>query len=70
MKLTGICPKCGSKDVYPALHSNSNHIRPLETGPSAAVYTTHYVCRSCGYVEEWVKPSDLPYLQQNFGNAP
>ena len=52
MKNTGICPKCGSTDVHRALHSNSNSIRPVEGSLMAAVYTTHYVCRSCGYVEE------------------
>lgn len=66
MKLTGTCPKCGSKDVYPALHSNANHIRPVETVRAFTVYTTHYVCRACGYIEEWVKPQEMPLLQRNF----
>ena len=67
MKNTGICPKCGSTDVHRALHSNSNSIRPVEGSLMAAVYTTHYVCRSCGYVEEWVAPQELPLLQRHFG---
>ena len=66
---TGVCPKCGSKDVHPALHSNTNHIRPLESSPFQAVYTTFYVCRSCGYVEEWVTPQEMPMLQRNFGQS-
>ncbi len=49
---SGICPKCGSNDVHPALHSNTNNIRPVEGRSSGTVYTTHYVCRSCGYLEE------------------
>lgn len=63
----GTCPKCGSADVHPALHSNTNCIRPVETIRSSTVYTTHYVCRTCGYVEEWVKSGEMPFLQQSFG---
>lgn len=64
---SGVCPKCSSKNVHPALHSNTNSIRPVETIRSTTVYTTHYVCRTCGYVEEWVKPQEMPFLQQSFG---
>ena len=64
---SGVCPKCGSKNVHPALHSNTNSIRPVETIRSTTVYTTHYVCRTGGYVEEWVKPQEMPFLQQSFG---
>lgn len=67
MKNTGLCPKCGSTDVHRALHSNANNIRPVASLSSAVVYTTHYVCRVCGYVEEWVKPEEIPLLQHNFG---
>ena len=66
MKMTGICPKCGSSDVHPALGAGTNSIRPAESFRSAAVYTTHYVCRTCGYVEEWVKAEELPLLQRHF----
>ena len=69
MKNTGICPKCGSADVHRALHSNTNNIRPVEGRISAVVYTTHYVCRACGYVEEWVKPEEMPMLQRNFSES-
>jgi len=67
MKNTGTCPKCGSKDVHRALHSNTNNIRPVEGGLMSTVYTTHYVCRNCGYIEEWVAPQELPMLQRHFG---
>ena len=66
MRNTGICPKCGSTDVHRALHSNTNNIRPVEGRSSATVYTSHYVCRACGYLEEWVKPEEMSLLQQNF----
>ena len=64
---TGICPKCGSTDVHPALHSGTNNIPPVEAATASTVYCTHYVCRSCGYVEEWVTPQEMPILQRNFG---
>ena len=66
MKNTGICPKCGSNDVHRALHS-SNSIRPVEGGLMASVCTSHYVCRNCGYIEEWVAPQELSMLQRHFG---
>jgi len=62
----GTCPKCGSTDVHRVLHSNTNSIRPMESICASTVYTTHYVCRVCGYVEEWVKPEEMPLLQRNF----
>ena len=62
----GICPKCGSADVHRALRSGTNSIRPVESVAGAAVYTTHYVCRACGYVEEWVAPQEMPLLQHHF----
>jgi C4-type Zn-finger protein len=64
---SGTCPKCGGTDVHPALHSNANSIRPAETIHASTVYTSHYVCRTCGYVEEWVKPQEMPMLQHSFG---
>ena len=36
---SGVCPKCGSKNVHPALHSNTNSIRPVETIRSTTVST-------------------------------
>jgi len=63
----GTCPKCGGTDVHPALRAGTNSIRPVEGALSAAVYTTHYVCRACGCVEEWVKPEELALLRQKFG---
>ena len=63
---SGTCPKCGSGDVHPALHAGTNSIRPKESRSSATVYTTHYVCRACGYVEQWVSPEEMPLLQRHF----
>lgn len=62
----GVCPKCGGTDIHRALHADANHIRPAEGNSSTVTYTTHYVCRACGFVEEWIKPEELPLLRQNF----
>ena len=63
---SGICPKCGSTDVHRALHSGTNNIRPMEAVASSTVYSTHYVCRTCGYIEEWVSPEEMPLLKHRF----
>lgn len=69
MKSTGTCPKCGGAAIHRALHSNTNSIRPMESGLSAMVFTTHYVCRTCGYIEEWVAPQEMPMLKHHFGSS-
>lgn len=63
---SGTCPKCGSKDVHRALHSGTNNIRPVDAIAAATVYSTHYVCRTCGYIEEWIAPEEMPLLKHHF----
>lgn len=62
----GTCPKCGSTDVHRALHSGTSNIRPEGSIASTTVYTTHYVCRACGYIEEWVSLEEMPLLKHRF----
>ncbi len=55
---SGICPKCGSGDVYSGAHI------PLKKGPfgsnaipvslTSLAALDNYVCTGCGYVEQYV----------------
>ena len=51
MKTTGRCPKCGSADllaVEPGLYNSFSHRFFCKCK------NQRYVCRSCGYTEEWI----------------
>lgn len=61
MKNTGKCPKCGRSDplripggIGP--YGTGNYIPAGETVFSH-VALTRYLCRGCGYCEEWVETS-------------
>ena len=51
MKTTGRCPKCGSADLLAVFFVNAKIQR--------------YVCRSCGYTEEWIAQESMEKLRQS-----
>ena len=70
MRNTGKCPKCGSGSIltvrsdmerrteytsYPYIPTG----KFLATQYGEGVAVTRYVCRTCGYVEQWVDPEEL-----------
>ena len=62
MKTTGRCPKCGSTDllaVEPGLYNSF----PVSFFANAKIQ--RYVCRSCGYTEEWVAGESMEKLRQS-----
>ena len=66
MKRTGICPKCGSKDIARmdgnvGPYGSGNN---LQTGKTifSAVNVNRYICLSCGFTEEWIDTEDLPQV--------
>lgn len=72
MKRTGICPKCGSRDLVRVpddAHrylANSICITRLVTVERVPV--GRYVCCGCGYVENWVETRrDLERIKEAFG---
>jgi Zn ribbon nucleic-acid-binding protein len=60
MRKTGICPKCNSSEIY----TNSKDV-PLGDRASLTLSTwigaivEAYVCLSCGFLEEYMRPNDL-----------
>ena len=47
----GICPKCGSEEVYKKQSTSYLQIRLTWI---RAVYPTNYVCANCGYYEWYI----------------
>lgn len=63
MKLTRICPKCGSNDIvivdgYVGPYGSGNNITIGGTIFSA-VKVDRYICVSCGFTEEWIERTEL-----------
>lgn len=69
--LSGVCPKCGSTEVYAGTELNwkdgnnySNTI-PISFWRTAAL--DNYVCADCGYVESYVaKTKHLDMIRKNW----
>ena len=60
MKVTGKCPKCGGDRVVRCVNRYLEGEPVLRGGSmDAPMALDHYVCRSCGYVEQWVSSEDL-----------
>ncbi|MFO0951630.1 MAG: hypothetical protein U0835_10865 [Isosphaeraceae bacterium] len=60
----GVCPKCGKQEIHAG--SSPHSVRDLIAlgffgwGPGKPARVTNYVCGSCGYLESYVHPEDLP----------
>ena len=75
--LEGICPKCGSQQVYSGANvthkggyygMNSIPIKGL-LAPSLAALD-NYVCTRCGYVESYISdPRKLDQIAQNWSKV-
>lgn len=73
MKHTGICPKCGSHQIIrvpdiPYRHASGNNIYTTTRTLAGKVPVIRYVCRDCGYVENWVESqAEREKLANTFG---
>ena len=64
MRNTGRCPKCGGTDllaVEPGLYNSF----PIGFFTNAKIQ--RYVCRGCGYTEEWVAEESMERLRSSAG---
>ena len=67
MKRTGRCPKCGGRDllaVEPGLYNS------FPTGFFSSAQIQRYVCRSCGYTEEWIAEDSMEKLRHSWDDSP
>lgn len=73
MRNTGLCPKCGSRQVIripdrPNRHASGNNIYTTRATLLGKVPVIRYVCRDCGYVENWVETAaEREALWRTFG---
>jgi len=69
MKNSKVCPKCGSQDIIVA----EGDVRPYGAGNNimtgltifSAVPIDRYICRDCGFLEEWINTDKLKKLEYN-----
>ncbi len=73
----GVCPKCGSRDVYRgpvglgAITAAMGDGTRLDTGVLSGINLTNYVCCGCGYVEKYVAdPSQLKEVAAKYERVP
>ena len=67
MKRTGRCPKCGGRDllaVEPGLYNS------FPTGFFSNAKIQRYVCRNCGYTEEWIAEDSMEKLRHSWDDSP
>ena len=74
MKATGICPKCGSREVLriPGAiggYGAGNNI-PVGRTIFSSVKVTRFLCSRCGYSEEWIESqADIDKLCKKYGGS-
>lgn len=60
MKNSKICPKCDSTEIYTkSKASDGSGQKMFFVGSFTAMYMDLYVCRKCGYVEQYVCEKDM-----------
>jgi predicted nucleic-acid-binding Zn-ribbon protein len=65
VKTTGVCPKCGSTDLRIDRRPTWANMIPAGRSVFRAVYTSKFICASCGYVEMWIeREKDLAKIQK------
>jgi len=69
LKKTGVCPKCGGQDILKVkggagAYGCGNNIM---TGMTifSAVGVDRYICRQCGFSEEWINTEDMERLENS-----
>jgi predicted nucleic-acid-binding Zn-ribbon protein len=65
MNKTGVCPKCGATDIRVERQRMWGTLIPVRANVFGAVYASHFICASCGFVEMWVeRPEDLEKIRR------
>lgn len=60
---SGICPKCGSSDVW--CKTSMGYRGALMLGLFTSIPLTDYVCAECGYVESYVKEDQMNRMRKS-----
>lgn len=73
MKKTGVCPKCGGREILYApgeagAYGVGNNI-PTGSTIFSRVPVDRYICASCGYTEEWVDGEGLERLKKKLKHS-
>ena len=55
---SGVCPKCGSTEVYRNAESRGERIQ-LAISSTLRFCLATYICTACGHFEELISPAEL-----------
>lgn len=65
MKKRGQCLKCGKSDLLLVPMTRwSDRYKALYLGVWKSAAVDHFVCASCGFVEQYVSDEDLPKVRK------
>ena len=71
MKNTKMCPKCSGCNILhiPGSAGAYGVGNNIPTGMTVFSYTkvNRYLCRDCGYSEEWIDLEDMEKLDKKYG---
>lgn len=59
MKNTGVCPKCGGREIVVIRGKLDTGYGSRVRGKYDDPYVNRYLCRTCGYLESWVDPEEF-----------
>ncbi len=66
MKNSGKCPKCNSADIF--IRKGFKHAKGysimLGSTSFSEVPMDHYICKECGYIEQWLQDTEKLKKQQ------
>ena len=66
----GICPKCGSHEVYTSLSPGQRSFIIVSFWTVRGERLRDYVCADCGYAEQYVlSPNSLEKIRQKWERA-
>ena len=59
MKHTGVCPKCGGREIVVMRGKLDTGYGSRVRGQYDDPYVNRYLCCACGYLESWVNPEEF-----------
>jgi hypothetical protein len=66
MRNTKACPKCKSHDIVVIPSSVGAYVGAV----IPMIRVSHYLCGSCGFIEEWVDdPKELERIKKKYGDG-
>ena len=73
MKKTGVCPKCGGREILFAPGEAGAYGVGNNIATGATIFSRipvdRYICAACGYAEEWVGSEGMEKLKKRLDRS-